>query len=71
MTQTNATYSDNVIRFTVCLHSQTAEECWRIVEGEGRPPENPFIAVLIINLADFERCIAWGFYESKRRWAMQ
>lgn len=76
--QADSIYSDNVIRFTVCLHSRTAKECWLIVEGEGQPPDNPFIAVLIINpmlidvnLADFERCIAWGFYESRRRGVMQ
>lgn len=77
MRKRDAVYSDNVIRFTVCLHSQTAKECWAIVEGEGVPPENPFIAVLMINplisnidLANFERferCLAWGFYETMQR----
>ncbi|CAM3033652.1 hypothetical protein [Dichelobacter nodosus] len=78
MRKRGAVYSDNVIRFTVCLHSRTAKECWSIVGGEGAPPENPFIAVLIINpllvdidLADFERCLAWGFYEAMQRKKMQ
>lgn len=63
----------DVLRFTVCLTSQYRKRCWQIVEGEGGAPEAPFIAVRLINyefadpaLGDFERCLAWGFVESKK-----
>lgn len=61
----------DVIRFVVCLHSREKPRAWEIVEGNGRPLDCPFIAARIVNpqyvesdLADFERCIAWGFYFS-------
>lgn len=62
----------DVIRFVVCLHSRYKRKAWEIVEGEGEPPHVPFIAARIINpmyvhpdLSDFERCIAWAFFESR------
>lgn len=59
-----------VERVSICLHSRYKKLCWDAVSREGEPPEAPFIAAKFINpqfmdsaLGDFERCIAWGFYD--------
>ena len=66
--QNNTDY--DVLKFTVCLHSRLKAKALQIVEAEEKSLDVPFIAVKLINpplvdiaLGDFERCIAWGFYE--------
>lgn len=61
-----------VLRFSICLHSRESIKMWQVVDGTGEPPSSPFIAVKFINplllepaLADFQRCLAWGFLGKK------
>lgn len=63
----------DVLRFIICLHSRYKQRCWNTVDGVGKIPEKPFIAVRIINpqlidpiLEDFEINLAWGLLESKK-----
>ncbi len=60
----------DVLRFTICLHSRYKQRAWHTVDGKGKAPQTPFIAVKFINvlfvepaLSDFERCLAWGFID--------
>ncbi|TNH04953.1 hypothetical protein FHQ26_05505 [Testudinibacter sp. TR-2022] len=68
-----------IIKAVLCTHSREKKSAWKLAQGQGEPPEVPFLAVKLmlenmkpeyqedlIWIADFERCIAWAYIDYKK-----